>query len=215
MQVSTIVTHPLRDMNTPPTQAPSARSRRRRSSPWWSRPSVQAVSPRPSPVPSRPAGRMRPEGPTRGSGVSSPPRPTMPASPGCRRHRWTPPNTSRPWSGSRSFHGAADGVLLSSGYVRQSEDRLCEPRSPRLDHRRCWMTQLMPSWQRPGHPGSGIAGLWWTSPWSWCCGAVVFARSEAAVPVRPDPAPSGVQHNHEVELQLIGEVGVEQQPPQR
>ena len=46
-------------MNTPPTQAPSARSRRRRSSPWWSRPSVQAVSPRSSPVPSRPAGRMR------------------------------------------------------------------------------------------------------------------------------------------------------------
>ena len=113
-------------MNTPPTQAPSARSRRRRSSPWWSRPSVQAVSPRPSPVPSRPAGRMRPEGPTRGSGVSSPPGPTMPASPGCRRHRWTPPNTSRPWWGSRSFHGAADRVLLSSGYVRRSEHRLCE-----------------------------------------------------------------------------------------
>ena len=90
-------------MNTPPTQAPSARSRRRRSSPWWSRPSVQAVSPRPSPVPSRPAGRMRPEGPTRGSGVSSPPGPTMPASPGCRRHRWTPPNTSRPLVGEPVF----------------------------------------------------------------------------------------------------------------
>ena len=114
-------------------------------------------------------------------------------------------------------NGWQAGPVLPPGYVRRSEDRLCEPRSPRLDHRRCWMTQLMPSWQRPGHPGSGIAGLWWTSPWSWswCCGAVVFARSEAAVPVRPDPAPSAVQHNHEVELQLIGEVGVEQQPPQR
>ena len=53
---------------------------------------------------------MRPEGPTRGSGVSSWPGPMMPASPGCRLHRWTSPNTSRPWWGSRSFHGAAGGA---------------------------------------------------------------------------------------------------------
>ena len=38
------------------------------------------------------------------------PRPLSPESSGCRLHRWTSPNTSRPWWGSRSFHGAADGV---------------------------------------------------------------------------------------------------------
>ena len=45
-----------------------------------------------------------------GSSVSSWPRPAIPASSGCRLHRWTSPNTSRPWWGSRSFHGAADGA---------------------------------------------------------------------------------------------------------
>ena len=39
------------------------------------------VSPSPSPVPSRPAGRMPPEGPTRGNGVSSWPGPAMAAAP--------------------------------------------------------------------------------------------------------------------------------------
>ena len=83
---------------------------------------VRAVSPRPAAAPSRPTSRIRPEGPTRGSGVSSPPGPTMPASPGCRRYRWTSPNTSRPWWGSRSFHGAAGGARsIPTGYVRQSE----------------------------------------------------------------------------------------------
>ena len=89
---------------------------------------VRAVSPRPAAAPSRPTSRIRPEGPTRGSGVSSLPGPTMTASPGCRRYRWTSPNTSRPWWGSRSFHGAAGGARsIPTGYVRQSEHRLCEP----------------------------------------------------------------------------------------
>ena len=34
-----------------------------------------------------------------GSSVSSWPRPAMPASSGCRLHRWKSPNTSRPWRG--------------------------------------------------------------------------------------------------------------------
>ena len=89
---------------------------------------VRAVSPRPAAAPSRPTSRIRPEEPTRGSGVSSLPGPTMTASPGCRRYRWTSPNTSRPWWGSRSFHGAAGGARsIPTGYVRQSEHRLCEP----------------------------------------------------------------------------------------
>ena len=71
------------------------RSRSRRSSPWPTTPGFRAVSLRPSQVPSRPAGRIQPEGPARGSGVCSWPGPAVPASPGCRRHRWTP-NTSRP-----------------------------------------------------------------------------------------------------------------------
>ncbi len=71
----------------PDFQAPSARSRHRRPSPRWSDRSVRAVSPRPSPALSRPAGRMRPERPTRGSSVSSWPGPAMSASPGCRLHR--------------------------------------------------------------------------------------------------------------------------------
>ena len=52
---------------------------------------------------------------------------------------------------------------------------MCEPWSPRLDDRHCRMTQLRPSWQRPCHPGSAVAGAWWTS--LWCCGQ---RRSEAA-----------------------------------
>ena len=32
------------------------------------------------------------------------------------------------------------GPFCPPGYVRRSEDRFCEPRSPRLDHQRCWMT---------------------------------------------------------------------------
>ena len=32
--------------------------------------------------------------------------------------------------------GVRSGPFCPQGYVRQSEDRLCEPRSPRLDHRR-------------------------------------------------------------------------------
>ena len=75
--------------------SPFPRSRSRWSSPWRTTPGVRAVSLRPSPVPSRPAGRIQPEGPARGSGVCSWPGPAVPASPGCRRHRWTP-NTSRP-----------------------------------------------------------------------------------------------------------------------
>ena len=62
------------------------------------------------------------------------------------------------------------GPFSPTGYVRQSEDRLCEPQSPRLDHQRCWITQLRPSWQRPVRPGSAIARAWWTSAWCWCCG---------------------------------------------
>ena len=42
------------------------------------------------------------------------------------------------------------------------------------------MTQLRPSWQRPGRPGSAIAGAWWTSP--WCCGTAVCAAR------RPPPS---------------------------
>ena len=89
---------------------PPPGSRSRRSSPWRTTPGVRAVSLRPSPVPSRPAGRIQPEGPTRGSGVSSWPGPTMSASPGCRLHRSTSPNTSRPWWGSRCCNGAAGGA---------------------------------------------------------------------------------------------------------
>ena len=32
------------------------------------------------------------------------------------------------------------GPFSPPGYVRRSEDWLSEPRSPRLDHQRCWMT---------------------------------------------------------------------------
>ena len=40
-------------------------------------------------------------------------------------------------AGRRSCNGAARRCpSCPPGYVRQSEDRLCEPRSPRLDHRR-------------------------------------------------------------------------------
>ena len=62
------------------------------------------------------------------------------------------------------------GPFSPTGYVQQSEDRLCEPQSPRLDHQRCWITQLRPSWQRPVRLGSAIARAWWTSAWCWCCG---------------------------------------------
>ena len=66
------------------------------------------------------------------------------------------------------------------GFTSDSQkNRLREPRSPRLDHRRCWMThrmaQLRPSWQRPGRPGSATAGAWWTLPWCWRCGTAVCA----------------------------------------
>ena len=97
-------------------------SRSRRSSPWRTTPGVRAVSLRPSPVPSRPAGRIQPEGPTRGSGVSSWPGPAMPASPGCRRHRRTSPNTSRPRSGGAPVlqRCGRRGPFCPPGYVRQS-----------------------------------------------------------------------------------------------
>ena len=69
-------------------------------------------------------------------------------------------------------NGWQPGSVLSPCYVGQSEDRLCEPRSPCLDLRCCWMTQLRPFRQRPGHP-EDRAGPWWTSPWRWCCGTAV------------------------------------------
>ena len=66
------------------------------------------------------------------------PGPTMSASPGCRRHRWTSPNTSRPWSRGAPVlqRCGRRSPFCPPGHVRWSEDRLCEPHSQRLDLRR-------------------------------------------------------------------------------
>ena len=77
-----------------------------------------------------------------GSSVSSWPRPAMPASSGCRLHRWTSPNTSRPWWGSRSFHGAADGARSVPRVTSGGQKTGCPNRS--------LVVWLGPAWPTPG-----------------------------------------------------------------
>ena len=112
---------------------PSARSRHRRPSPRRSDRSVGAVSPRPSPAPSRPAGRMRPERPTRRSSVSSWPGPAMSASlaAGCTGIRRRIPHGPG-GEGARVLPRCGKRVPLNPpGYVGSPEDRLCEPQCRR------------------------------------------------------------------------------------
>ena len=45
------------------------------------------------------------------------------------------------------------GPSCPPGYVRRSEHRLCEPRSPRLDHRRSWWTCTAKGCQEQGSAG--------------------------------------------------------------
>ena len=94
-------------------------------------------------------GRIQPEGPARGSGVSSWPGPAMPASPGCHRHRWTSPNTARPrWRrapvlqrcarGARSVPPVTSGGqktgCASRGFHVWSTDELTVPADMGLAH---------------------------------------------------------------------------------
>ena len=172
------------------TQARSARSRHRRS------------SPRPSPVPSRPAGRMRPEGPTRGSGVSfvawagDADVPRLPAAPADVAEYLTAlvgrgvgiATVRQAVSAIGAAHRAAGTDsptesevvrLTMSGLSRQNrrpavqapallddavEAILATARSPRDGIAGAWRV-------RDGLPG----GAWWTSPWCWSFGTAVCA----------------------------------------
>ena len=53
----------------------------------------------------------------------------------------------------RSSTVGGRGPSCPPGYVRRSEDRLCEPRSPRLDHRRSWWTCTAKGCQEQGSAG--------------------------------------------------------------
>ena len=53
----------------------------------------------------------------------------------------------------RSSTAGRRGQSCPPGYVRRSEDRLSEPRSPRLDHRRSWWTCTAKGCQEQGSAG--------------------------------------------------------------
>ena len=88
------------------------------------------VSPRLSPVPSRPAGRMRPERPTRGSSVSSWPggrRSPRPLAAGCTgRPRRIPHGPGE--AGRGSCHGAAGGAGSASPVTSGGQKTRCANR---------------------------------------------------------------------------------------
>ncbi len=85
-------------------------------------------------------------------------------------------------------NGWQTGPFCPLGYVRRSEDRFCEPWSPRLDHQRCWMTQLRPSWQRPVAQGARSPGIMDIALVLRDCG---LRRSEAMALVWSDTSGAG------------------------
>ena len=123
----------------------------------WSPPG-RSSSPRPSPVPSRPVGRMRPERPTRAvasvRGLGR--RCRRPPAAGCTGGRRLIPRG--PGGGAGLATVRQTGSVLSPGYVRRSEDRLSEPQSRRLDHRREHSVRG-PGRARTQDPPSGGVGV--------------------------------------------------------
>ena len=112
-------------------------------------------------------------------------------SPGCRRHRWTSPNTSRPWwRGAPVLHRCGRrGPFCPPGYVRRSEDRLCEPQlqpsgPPVLldDAIEAILTTARSPRDRDSRGMVDIA--------LWCCGPAVCAALSAGTPflIRWGPA---------------------------